>query len=268
MKTLYRQLTKSYLSISFSQTRAVIGLILLAIILLVGMRACSKYFIYERQEYRVARGTIWYPGEMSSREKSMQGFEDDLLQAIARHAEVQIHLFSEEGDLLSQLKKHVYDGVLTAQVATLIQSNQYLFSNIFFYFGPKLVVRQASNVHSLSDLNGKAVGVFSGASVSFGLQYPAIEFKTYDNIVDAISDLDQHIIEGVIIDLWTAQSSTAGFYLGKLKVVPVTLSLEGLRLATLNNPESKEFIDLFNKSLEALHKDGTYDKLLQKWSLK
>ena len=77
--------------------------------------------------------------------------------------------------------------------------------------GLVLVVRENSNAHSLQDMKGKLVALNVGASeTSEFSNYPSMILMMYENMNQALNDLDNNKIDGVIMDSWNASHSDSG----------------------------------------------------------
>ena len=150
----------------------------------------------------------------------------------------------------------------------MLNQTEYLFSDSFYSLGPVLVVNQNSHATSLDEMEGKIIGIKEGSSSVYNVQhFHSILILPYDNMVMALEDLNNDKIDGVIMDVWPAYAYIQSFYKGKLRVVTSPLIKEGLRLATLRQPEYVPLIDGFNEGLKELKKSGEYDDLLKRWGL-
>ncbi|MBA3957235.1 MAG: amino acid ABC transporter substrate-binding protein [Parachlamydiaceae bacterium] len=238
--------------------------------LLVLVRACSAIIMpQEYNTYHVAHATGWYPLDLFGKESNLEGFTDDLLYAISRSQEIDIlPLTINPNIIFENLNNRKYDGVLALLPTSSQNKRIYELSEPFYPLGPVLVVKSSTQIDSLKDMEGKIVGVRTGASLIFNLdQYPSVIIRSYDNMIHALNELDNNIIDGVVLNSFSASSYTTGIYAGRLKIVTAPLTDEGLRLVTLKNADGKEFVDYFNAGLKALKEDGTYDKLLKKWGM-
>ena len=69
------------------------------------------------------------------------------------------------------------------------------------------------------------------------------------------------------MDILSAAAYCRDLYQGELMIVTPPQSDEGLRLVTKHNAAT-DLIKGFNKGLQKLKKNGSYEKLLDKWSLR
>lgn len=269
MKTLYqfwidRQLT----AMSKWQIKHVILTVILFAGLIAGIvRACSSMGSNHNSLYRIARDASWNNLQFAEKGVNALAFSNDLLFAIAKEEDVQFELlFVQPDNLLPGLDRGQFDGILSTMQPS--SKDWYLATNPIYLTGPILIVRTGSNATSLSDMEGKSIGIQTGSSTVFSVEkYPEILISSYDTPLQALADLDKNTIDGVILPIIPAYIYTTGLYAGRLKIAGGPLSHEGIRLITLNNTRGEHLEELFNKGLAALKSDGSYHNLLVKWNL-
>lgn len=252
--------------ISLKQT--LVSLFCIVLILWLTVHSCTK-IIWHENSHRIGLDPTWYPLNLQGKEKNILAFSEDLLMAIADQEKMVLTLVTVSFDnLFAGLDGSYYDAVLSSLKPTLINRDWYYFSDPYFLLGPVLLVRADSSATSITSLANKTVGVRTGTPLIFNVdQYPSILITTYDNVSQALNDLDKGIIEGFILDAISAHTYTTGLYTKRLKIISVPLSDTGLRFITRKEPEGARLIKGFNEGLRALKESGTYDQLLTKWSL-
>ena len=93
-------------------------------------------------------------------------------------------------------------------------------------------------------MQGKIVSYEKGSQDILLLEkYPEIYIKTYDQIRDALNDLQKQKVDGTLVNAIIAQNYVANLYQGEFKVI-MPLEDEGLRLLTLK--ENFSFVNFFN----------------------
>jgi polar amino acid transport system substrate-binding protein len=216
---------------------------------------------------RVGIDGSWYPLSLYGKESNFVGFSSDLLAAISKASEIKLRpIISVSSDLLQDVNNGFFDGALTFLQPSISNENQYVFSEPFYLLGPVLMAAKNDPIYSLQDMEGKTVGVRESYPLVFEVSYPSMQIATYDNMNRAMSDLLNNRIDGVIMDVLQAHVQMS-IWPDKFKIVPPSLSKEGLRLISLNNPISQELVTLFNEGLENVQKEGVYQQLLDKWNL-
>lgn len=248
-----------------------IGMSLLGLLVLLGiMRACFFSSGHAKSQYYViARNIDWNDFHFSGKEPNVQAFAEELVLAASREANLRVQFVSANPNtLLEDLKAERYDAVFTFLVPNCINEETYYFSDPLYMVGSVLVVKEDSDAHNLEDMEGKTVGISSESSSIYDVEhYPSIIIVTYDNMNNALNDLANGKIDGVIMGTWSAQVYTHGFFANKLKVATIPFTHQGLRLVTLAEPDFEEFVNSFNDGLERIKASDQYNKLIQKWSL-
>jgi ABC-type amino acid transport substrate-binding protein len=238
-----------------------------SVIILLGGSNCSGPS--PNKVYRIAIDQSWYPLDLMGKGPAIFAFSDDLLMTIARNEGFLAQLYPVSWDsLLSSVNQGKAEGAFSSILPVMHYKDEYSFSDSYLCVGPVLVVRANSTVESLSEMSGKEIGVISGTpAILLAEKTPSIIIRYFDKFPPALEELVNSKIDGVVMPSLLANSYVRDIYSGSLKVVNKPLTEEGLRLITLKD-ENEELIDAFNDGLKKLKEDGTYEKLLKKWTLK
>lgn len=245
-------------------------MILIAVLGLLGiMRACSSSSNVKRTHYMIARNMNWNDFQFSGKERNVQAFSEELVLAASKEANLRVQFVTANPNtLLDDLEAEMYDAVFTFMTPNSINEETFFFSDPLYLLGSVLVVGEDENVHSLEEMEGKIVGISAGSTAIYDVQhYPSIIIMTYENMNAALNDLANNKIDGVIMDSWSAQVNTHGFYTNKLKIATSPFTRQGLRLATRREADLEDFIKSFNDGLERIKASGQYLKLIHKWDL-
>ena len=157
--------------------------------------------------------------------------------------------------------------MITSFYPHVFHLSDYHFSDLFLPTGPVLVVREQATLQTLNQLKGKEVVVDTQANKALLIQlYPGVIVRYYQTIPEALNQLVNDIVDGVLVDVILAKAFVQNLYLGKVKIASEPLNNQGLRLVTLRE-EDRELIDAFNAGLKKVRENGTYDSLLRKWDL-
>lgn len=254
--------------IKSSRTIYIMGSIL-ALILLIGLlRSCFSEGL-DIRIFHIGRDIQWYPANLMRKEKSVTAFTDDLIVSIAQKENFRVQLlFANPTELLNRLNNGEFQGILSPLPPTVMNQGRYVFSEPYFFLGPVLIVPIKTKVDGWEQVNNKILGIETGSPAVFDLQRnSSIQLKPYENILKALSDLEDGKIDGVVFPALPAYIYTKTFYDGRLKVATPPLTQEGLRLIALKNLRGEKLIKLFNEGLVKLKEDGTYDKLIEEWGL-
>jgi polar amino acid transport system substrate-binding protein len=248
-----------------------IAIFLFAVLLLVGsgllLKGCSNH--KERKTFLIGRGSDWFTLPLMGKEQNLAGFIDDLFQAISALEKNDFQAVIVPSEYLTKgLDEGNYNGIITIINPTAYSNNQYAFSDSFFLIGPVLVLPENSPYKSIEDMSGKQIGISRGASTVFDLNtYPSIIIIPYENVLFALEGLNRGDLDGVIMGMLPAYIYTKSLFNGKLRVATGPLTKDGFRVVALKNAEGIELVAEFNDGLKKLRDNGTYDKLITKWTL-
>ena len=232
--------------------------------LLLALGSCEG----EREDYRIARDPEWFPLDFIGRENNVLAFSDGLITEIAKIEEFRVSLFPAGWvSLQEELAKGRVEGILTSIPPTPPYRRLYDFSDVYLYVGPVLVVPEGAPVTSLDDMKGKMVGVLPGSpAMIVASRIPDVVIVDYMSLPLALAACARGQIDGVMMERLPALAYVRDIYHGELKVATPPLTDEGLRLAVLRG-KNRELIDRFNRGLEKLIANSTYNALQKKWGL-
>lgn len=250
--------------------RYIISLILLVLIVWGGFRACSdsgvmnpdRPFVLAQQRIP---SNIWIAGK----ERNAEAFFKDLIFRIAENEGFRVRVITVGSDLaFLGLDARDYDGVISTLSPDARTMRRYAFSDPLYRVGSVLIVRSDSNVHSLNDMEGRIIGIPRESSTFFDIGvYPDLIFYSYDDEIDSLEDLERGQLDGVIMNAWQAYVLTQGLFNGKLRVATDPFTDDGIRVVTLRGSRFASVLPRFDKGLEKLRNDGTFEDLLNKWGL-
>ena len=126
--------------------------------------------------------------------------------------------------------------------------------------------KTAKGISKPSDLSGKKVGVQIGTTGDIAVAKIAkVTKKTYDEIGLAVEDLAIGRLDAVVVDSPIAANYVLQNekYKAKLRIVGAPFTAEYYGIAVKKG--DAKALDLINKGLAAIEKDGTMAKLKAKW---
>ena len=248
--------------------RKILTGILLASVLLVA--ACAKK---EPSKIVIATDATFPPMEMVDTSKAIVGFDIDLMNAAAKAGGFTVEFKNTAWDgIFAGLDNGNYDAVMSSVTITDERKKTMDFSMPYINAGQILVVRaETTGVETLDDLKGKKVGAQIGTTGAFEIDKvkdkDKITEKTYDEAGLAFADLANARIDGVVIDTPVAAQYAlqTAEYKGKLKIVGKPFTTEEYGIAVKKG--NAQALDMINKGLDVVIKDGTVAKLSKKWGL-
>lgn len=220
--------------------------------------------------YHITQESAWSGVSLMGKERSVSAFSGDLLKAVAEQQKVRfrVNTVPSRRELLTLLDEQEVDGVLTALEPSFANKQKYLFSDPYLRLGDVLILRASLPLRGFNDQTTKLIGVHVSDLAILGLESQGnFEFRVYDNILRALSDLEQSKIDGAIFSAMPAYLYTRGFYDRQLKIATTPLTQEGLRLVTLKGHKGEKIIQLFNDGLKSIKADGSYDRMIDQWGL-
>jgi polar amino acid transport system substrate-binding protein len=195
----------------------------------------------------------------------IQGFDIDLMNAIAASEELEVEYVKVQFDtLLDDLAACKYDAAISSITITKDREKTMLFSDPYFTAGQVVVVRKDNgDIKSRDNLGGKLVGVKTATTGSIEAEkITGIHVKEYDDIGEAYNDLMKGKIDAVIYD-----NSLAQYFINSnpdvLKAVGTLLTDENYGIAVCK--DKKQLLNKINNGLKAVRDKGTIDTLVKKW---
>jgi len=215
---------------------------------------------------RVATDATWPPFEsVNEQTKEIEGFDIDLMTAIAEKASLEIEFINVAWDpLLAGVAQCQYDAAISAMTITEERKKQFLFSDPYFFAGQIVTVHiNNTDIGSRHDLSGKVAGAQIGTTGSFEVEkIGGATLKTYDDIGLAFQDLMNGQIDAVVADNPLALGYV-GEYPDKLKTVGDVFTDENYGIAVCKNKE--ELLTKINEGLRAVKSEGLIEELVAKW---
>jgi len=214
----------------------------------------------------VATDATWPPFEsVNEQTKEIEGFDIDLMTAIAEEAGLEIEFMNVAWDpLLAGIAQCQYDMAISAMTITEERKKQFLFSDPYFEAGQIVTVRlDNTDIPDKDALSGKVVGAQIGTTGSFEVEkIEGATLKTYDDIGLAYQDLINGQIDAVIADNPLALGYV-GEYPDKLKAVGEVFTEENYGIAICKTKE--DLLAKVNAGLKAVKEEGLIEELVEKW---
>lgn len=211
-------------------------------------------------------------GYKDPKTSKIDGFEIDITKAIAKK------IFGDENKIELQgvtaktrgplLDNGEIDIVAATFTITEERKKSYNFSDAYFTDSVGLMVKKASGIKSLKDLNNKKIGVAQSATSKTAIQQQAdkdgikvsfSEFATYPEIKAALDAgrVDCFSVDGAILNGYLDDSTTILSDRFNPQDYGIASKLSNTGLAKL-----------INDTIAEMKKSGEIDKLIKKWGIK
>ncbi len=214
---------------------------------------------------RVGTDATFPPFELTDKQGVIQGFDIDLVRAIAEKAGIKKVEFTQitfDG-LIPGLQANQFDMVASAMYITDAREKVVNFSDTYFPGGLTMMVKPGSNIKELKDLDGKKVSVQVGTKSVDWLKANAPKAELM--LVKTNAEMFQAVVNGQAAACVTGLPA-ARYYVskqGNLKVTGPELTQENYGFAFRKT--DPELLGAWNKALAAVKQDGTYKKIEDKW---
>lgn len=195
-----------------------------------------------------------------------KGFDVDLWKAAAKEAGIKYQFKSmNQGEMLAALQRGEIDVALAG--ITIKQDRKRNFDFTLPYYDTGLVIlttQDNESIRKLSDLEGKVVVTKTGSSAyDYAKKVKGIkEIRAFPDIKQAYEELIQQNADAAIFDEANAKHYMTEYMPGKVKIVGNLLTNEQYAFAF---QKGDRLVGRINNALRKLSKDGTYEKLYQKW---
>lgn len=208
-------------------------------------------------------------GYYSAKTNTYQGMEIDLAKKIAKELKVKVNFTA----VTPQTREALMDnGTIDMLIATYTITDErkasYAMSNPYYYDQIGFLVLKDSGINKISDLNGKTIGVSQGASTKAALQEYASANNLKFNYVQLGSfpelavSLYAHRVDAFSVD----KSILSGYESKKTKTLKEGFKTQEYGIAS--SKSNQELIDYTNDLLAKWQKDGSLQKLYDKYHLK
>lgn len=235
---------------------------------------CAIQSAAAQQTLRFGVDPTFPPFESKASDGSLQGFDIDLGNAICAQAKVSCKWVQIGFDgAIPALQAKKFDAILSAMSMTEKRREQVAFSDML-YVTPSALITPADSAltDDIATLRGKNIGVAQGTiQETYAQTYWApkgVSVVSYPNQMEIYPDLVAGRLDGTLANAVSADQGFLNTAEGKKYVNRVTLTDK----AVLGNgvgiglrKDDAANLKLINAALAELHRNGTYDRLAQKY---
>jgi polar amino acid transport system substrate-binding protein len=223
--------------------------------------------IKKAQKIVVLQDATFRPMEFKDEKGDIVGFDVDLADAFAKSLGVKLEVQNINWDgIFVALKQGKGDMILSSVTITDERKKEMAFSQPYYAAGQVIVVPATdTTIKGPNDLKGKSVAVqIDTTGQESAEKIGGLDIRKFDGGAETMLAVEQGKTNAGIIDVMVALDFAKNH--PKVKVVdkkPFTTEDLGAAFQT----GSTDLVKAFDDFIAAAKKDGTYDKILQKWGM-
>ncbi|MEQ2471854.1 transporter substrate-binding domain-containing protein [Laedolimicola intestinihominis] len=218
----------------------------------------------------IAMDTVFRPFEYTDEKGEFVGIDVDIIKAVAADQGFNVDLRSLGWDAaVTAVQVGQADALLAgASITEERQANGWIFSDSYYDSYQVFAVKADSGVESLDDLKGKTIAVKNATA---GAQYAeslkdeyGFQISTYEDSPSMYQAVVLGQADACVEDkpIMADNIKTGGL---DLTIVESTASEVAPYGMAIMNKDNQELLDMFNKGLQEIKDNGTYDEILNKY---
>lgn len=221
--------------------------------------------VAQEQVLRVGTEPAFPPFEFQAPGGGLQGFDIDLMQAIAQVEGLRVEFQSLPFDgLIPALQARTVDAAISSMTITAERQQTVDFSRPYFKAGLAIAVRvNDTRTTDLASLRNQTIGVQIGTTgAETARQIPGATIRTFDSAPLALQALLNGNVSAVINDAPVTLYAIKANNLTGIKVTSQLLTEEFYGIAT---PKNSPNLARINAGLTQILSNGTYNQIYRKW---
>ncbi|MBF7994926.1 MULTISPECIES: basic amino acid ABC transporter substrate-binding protein [Rahnella] len=219
--------------------------------------------------YVVGSGGTYRPFEYENSQKQLEGFDIDIIKAIAKAEDFDIKLVNTPWEgIFATLNSGDRDIIISGITITDKRKAMVDFSAPYFPAEQSIVVPADSKVDSVAALKGLKVGVVNSSTgdivVSDALGKNSTDIKRFDNTPLMLQELAEDGIGAAVGDVGVVKYYIKSHPEKALKLVPDS-KFERQYFGIAVAKDNTELLGKINAGLKKIVADGTYAKIYETW---
>jgi polar amino acid transport system substrate-binding protein len=202
-----------------------------------------------------------------------QGFEIDLAKAFCEAMGATCTFVVHDWDgIIKGLLTTEYDAIMASMAITDRRKTRIAFSKRYYLIPPAFIGQKDTEIRDVSPaaLAGRSIGTIEGSQHAAFLEarYPGADLRTYAKLEEANLDLLTGRIDLVLGDklaLSRFLNSKEGACCRAVGEPPPDPAFYGEGVAVGLRKEDKDLKERFNRAIERVMADGTYDRIRAKY---
>lgn len=216
----------------------------------------------------VGTDAAYAPFEQENSDRSISGFDIDILKAIAEKAGLQLKFVNSPWEgLFTQLESGDRDILVSAITITEERKKTMDFSDAYFEATQLIAVPAKSKISTIKDLKGLKVAVQNGTTgdsvVSDLLGKSNPNIKRFEGTPLAIKELENGGVEAVVADNGVLSHFQKNNSSAFRVILDDSFKKEFYGIAVKKG--NTELLKKINAGLAAIKTDGTYDKIYKSY---
>ncbi|MTT33337.1 transporter substrate-binding domain-containing protein [Terrilactibacillus sp. BCM23-1] len=221
-----------------------------------------------KKTLKVGTDASYAPFEYMDKGK-ITGFDVDFLKAVMKEAGYKYNLVNVGWDpLFVELKNKTSDLGISAITINDERKQTYDFSKAYFLSTNEILVPENSKIKSAADLKGKRIAVQSGTTGQEAVEKLIGKnnknIKKFKQNTLAIQELIHGGADAVVADNTVVEDYAKNNPNQKLKVIADKKAFAP-EYYGLMFPKGSKLKPTFDKAIETLYDNGTYEKIYKKW---
>ncbi|GFH40356.1 amino acid ABC transporter substrate-binding protein [Pseudolactococcus insecticola] len=230
--------------------------------------------IKDKKEVVIGFDNTFVPMGFKNDKGKNEGFDIDLAKAVFKRYGIKVKMQPIDWDMKeTELKNGSIDLIWNGYSVTKEREKKVLFSDPYMKNEQVLVTKKSSKIDSVSGMKDKILGAQQGSSgYDAFTNQPKIlkdivkdnDATQYEDFNSALLDLKAGRINGLLID-----NVYANYYLTKngeindYNIIKTGYASEDFAVGARKS--DKTLVANINKSIKALHADGEFQKISEKW---
>jgi polar amino acid transport system substrate-binding protein len=222
---------------------------------------------------RIGVDATYPPFEFTGADGQIQGFSIEIARALCERMQVECEFINQAWEgIIPALQANKFDAIVSSMSITEERKQQVDFTKKYYNTPAGLAVPKDSDIAGVTpeDLAGKSIGAQVSTTHANYVQekYPDSELKAYPSPDEYKLDLangrlDAAMDDSVVLTQWLeTEDGACCKLLGTVENDPV-IHGEGAGIAI--RKEDTALRDMFNKALDEIRADGTYQAINEKY---
>lgn len=228
-------------------------------------------FSAQADELRIATEGAYPPFNYVDSNNNLHGFDVDIAYALCEKMQAQCTVVAQDWDgIIPGLLAKKYDAIIASMAPSAEREQKVDFTNRYYTTTLAIAVPKDSDITEISaqSLKDKSIGAQAGTAQAIYAEDHFVpegtDLKLYPTAVEADSDLSNNRLDAIIHDkfpllVWLEkEGKDCCKLLGEVEGTQSPISI-----AIRKN--SDDLKNRFNKAIDEIRADGTYDKIAKKY---